>query len=120
MNRICSFFTLLFSILPCCSFTAVMAEEIENRPFAIVALSKNGDYYAVKAKSIYLSDSRFLDAEKVDVVGNNVVTDTDSIIWSYTEKHLYSNIGKWFIKGYQFGSKSRLTSKTLCLTEYHR
>ena len=54
-----------------------MAEEIENRPFAIVALSKNGDYYAVKAKSIYLSDSkeRFLDAEKVDVVGNKVVTD---------------------------------------------
>ena len=106
MNRICSFFTLLFSILPCCSFTAVMAEEIENRPFAIVALSKNGDYYAVKAKSIYLSNSRFLDAEKVDVVGNNVVTDNDSIIWSYTEKHLYSNIGKWLIQGYQFGTKS--------------
>ena len=52
MNRICSFFTLLFSIFPCCSFTAVMAEEIENRPFAIVALSTDGNFYAVKAEII--------------------------------------------------------------------
>ena len=100
MNRFCPFCTLLFSILPYHSFTCVKAEEIDNKPFAIVAKSTDGNFYAVKAEIIQGSPN-FFNAVKVEVIGNKVVLDSSiaDLSWELSNRHLHCGNDKWLVSG---------------------
>lgn len=105
---------LLF-LFPSALFAAMQEEETENRPFAIVVKSKDGNYYAVKAE-IVTDSPNWLNAVKVEVIGNKVVLDNSmtDISWELSNRHLHCGNEKWLIPGPKLDEKESED----CLTFY--
>ena len=78
---------LLF-LFPSALFAAMQEEEIENRPFAMVAQSNSdGCFYAVKAERVYENKVAYLMAERISIVRNRAVANNDSVIWNFIDNN---------------------------------
>lgn len=102
---------LLF-LFPSALFAAMQEEEIENRPFAMVA-QVNESYCAVKAEII---KTKYLNIKEVSIVGNKVVVEGDApeITWELLSRNLRSGTGKWVASGLTLKN----TQSTSCLNFY--
>ena len=98
---------LLF-LFPSALFAAMQEEEIENRPFAMVAQSNSdGCFYAVKAERVYESKVAYLMAERISIVRNRAVANNDSVIWNFIDNNLRCFSDSWLISGYFLGTQSK-------------